>query len=158
MLNRNEKPYRSTLLPRSTNSMSMRTQFAKGEERNLFRKGLTKNLYCSYYHVDQMARRLKRTINSFIKEKKELKESTINLKAENTQKSETLKKIYNPEIKRLALELKEHKLEQQTINEGLTKQMLEVSRSFDHMQGEINAGVKSLNGIDETVGIDTNYF
>ena len=136
----------------------MRSSFPKGEERNLFRKGLTKNLYCSFYQVEQMAKKLKRTTNSFIRDKKELKDDIIDLKTHNSQENEKLKNLFNPEVKRLIQELNDHQKEQNLMNKGFESQMIVISETFDKMQNNINKGVESLNGIDEVVGIDTNFF
>ena len=158
MLNRNEKAYPNTLLPRSTNSMSLRTRFAKGDERNLFRKGLTKNLYCSFYQVDELAKKLKRSTNQFIREKKDLKDSIANLKEENKKTNDVIKAYFGPQVKELLRELNDHKKAQADMNRGFEGDMVEESREFDKVQTQIDSLVRSLNQMDEIVGINTNFF
>ena len=92
-----------------------------------------------------MAKKLKRTTNSFIQEKKSLKDDIIDLKTHNSQENDKLKSIFNPEIKRLIQELNQHQKEQILINKGLEGQMVVSSENFDEMQKHINRAVMSLS-------------
>ena len=160
MLNRNENRNNRLSLTYQTHARTIpfRERFNQGCERNLFRKGLPKNLHSDYNQVEDMAKTLRRITDTFDSDKIKLKDEILKLKETTDGSNKRLGKFFRPEIKALMKKLSVHQKSQIGFNRALEVQIQDIGVEFENLQGSIDQSVRSLNDIDDAAGVETNFF
>ena len=160
MLNRNENRNNrfSGTYQTYAKTRPFRERFNRGCERNLFRKGLPKNLHSDYNQVEGMANTLRKITDTFGSEKVKLKEEILKLKETTDGSNKNLGRLFRPEIKTLMKKLIVHRKNQVGFNQSLEYQIQNIEVEFGTIQESIDRSVVSLNDIDDAAGVETNFF